>query len=42
VPGYEEYMAQREASEWRTVRHDTAAAYNPDRRDAVLVSEYLG
>jgi catechol O-methyltransferase len=42
IPGYEQYMAEREGTEWRTVRHDTAAAYNPDQRDAVLVSEYLG
>ncbi len=42
APGYEEYLAERDGLEWRTVRHDTRVEYRPDEPDVVLVSEYIG
>jgi catechol O-methyltransferase len=42
VPGYRNYMRERENREWRTTEHETHAEYQTLIKDLVLESEYLG
>jgi catechol O-methyltransferase len=42
VPGYREYMREREGREWRTIEHQTHVEYQTMIKDLVLESEYLG
>jgi catechol O-methyltransferase len=42
VPGYRDYMREREGSVWRTTEHDTHVEYQKLIKDLVLESEYLG
>jgi len=41
VPGYREYMREREGRVWRTTEHETHVEYQTLIRDLVLESEYL-
>ena len=42
VPGYREYMREREGRDWRTTEHETHVEYQTMIKDLVLESEYLG
>jgi catechol O-methyltransferase len=42
VPGYREFMSEREGREWRTTEHETHVEYQTLLKDLVLESEYLG
>ncbi len=42
VPGYREYMREREGRHWRTVEHETHVEYQTLLKDLVLESVYLG
>jgi catechol O-methyltransferase len=42
VPGYREYMREREGREWRTTEHETHLEYQTMFKDLVVESEYLG
>jgi catechol O-methyltransferase len=42
VPGYREYMREREGREWRTTEHETHLEYQTLFKDLVVESEYLG
>ena len=42
VPGYREFMREREGREWRTVEHETHVEYQSLLKDLVLESAYLG
>ena len=42
VPGYRDYMREREGTKWRSTEHDTHAEYQTLLRDLVVESEYLG
>lgn len=41
VPGYREYMREREGREWRTIEHEAHLEYQSLIPDLVLESEYL-
>ncbi|HKP89329.1 MAG TPA: O-methyltransferase [Thermoleophilaceae bacterium] len=42
VPGYREYMREREGRQWRTIEHETHLEYQTLFKDLVVESEYLG
>jgi catechol O-methyltransferase len=42
VPGYRDFMREREGRTWRTVEHETHVEYQSLIKDLVLESEYLG
>jgi catechol O-methyltransferase len=42
VPGYREYMREREERDWRTTEHETHVEYQTLIKDLVLESEYVG
>jgi catechol O-methyltransferase len=41
VPGYREFMRDREGREWRTIEHETHVEYQTLLKDLVLESEYV-
>lgn len=42
VPGYRDYMREREGSAWRTTEHEAHVEYQTMIKDMVVESEYLG
>jgi catechol O-methyltransferase len=40
VPGYRDYMRERDGREWRTIEHETHVEYQTMLKDLVLESEY--
>ena len=41
VPGYRDYMREREGRVWRTTEHETHVEYQTLLKDLVLESEYV-
>jgi catechol O-methyltransferase len=42
VPGYRDYMREREGREWHTIEHEAHVEYQTLFKDLVLESEYVG
>jgi catechol O-methyltransferase len=42
VPGYREYMRERDGREWRTTEHETHVEYQTLLKDLVVESEFVG